>query len=276
MNRLLYVREPRWAQIADRIETLMASGAFTVVKDEKRVRAGFIRTAYGDRVFVKRVETRSAVGGWIERLRGSRAQRAVCAAKLLEAAGLHCPAPLAAVELRSRSGAIQVSYLMSEALEDARTLSVFALGVRGELRRDMARRIRITKAVAVEVRRMHHAGLYTRDLQETNLMLAEREAGLAIYFLDLEDFAHARTVSLERRLTNLVHLDRSIGRFLGRAGRLRFLYAYLEPRPARAEIRELLTRLRAMRATIDRRAARRDRGEITNVAGRWHSAPDRS
>jgi hypothetical protein len=106
---------------------------------------------------------------------------------------------------------------------------------------------------------MHEGGLYTRDLQETNLMLEAEHDGFRIYFIDLEDFVRARRVPRRRRLLNLVHLDRSVGRFVGRAGRLRFLYAYLGERPSRAEIRRTVGRLLQMRARLDRRAAQHGR-----------------
>ena len=59
-------------------------------------------------------------------------------------------------------------------------------------------------------------------------MVQERDgAPPRISFVDLEDFRHVRSVSWHRRMLNLVHLDRSIGRFLNRPARLRALYDYL-------------------------------------------------
>ncbi len=254
-RHLLYARSPRWAELAQEIEELMESAAFSVHKAEGRVRAGLLDLGDGGRVFVKRVETRSALRGFAERMRGSRVRRGLRGAAMLKAAGIPHPAPLAALEVRSLGGAVRAAYLISEPLENAQTLSVFALGRRGELRRDLRRRIEITRAVAAAVRRMHESGLYTRDLQETNLMLEAEGGGFRIHFVDLEDFARARRVPLRRRLLNLVHLDRSIGRFVGRAGRLRFLYAYLGERPGRAEIRRTVAHLLRVRARLDRRAS---------------------
>ena len=42
---------------------------------------------------------------------------------------------------------------------------------------------------------------------------------MRFYFLDLEDFRRAAECLARRRMLNLVHLDRSIGRFVSRAGR---------------------------------------------------------
>ena len=55
---------------------------------------------------------------------------------------------------------------------------------------------------------------------------------------------------------NLVHLDRSIGRFLCRAARLDFLYSYLGHRPDRAAARKIVAEVKAARESIDRRKRR--------------------
>ncbi|MGB6089958.1 MAG: lipopolysaccharide kinase InaA family protein, partial [Candidatus Binataceae bacterium] len=158
-------------------------------------------------------------------------------------------------------GAVRASYLISEALLEADSLSRFALGP-GEVKgRDARRRRRILAAVAREVKRMHDAGIYTRDLQETNVMVADDGAeGFRVWFIDLEDFRRERGnggVSRERRIRNLVHLDRSIGRFLCRAARLAFLYDYLGARPERGEARRMVRDILAMRSRIDSGRARR-------------------
>jgi hypothetical protein len=54
-------------------------------------------------------------------------------------------------------------------------------------------------------------------------------------------------------VTNLVHLDRSIGRFLCRAARLDFLYSYLGHRPDRTSARRIVSEIISARHAIDRR-----------------------
>jgi hypothetical protein len=120
-------------------------------------------------------------------------------------------------------------------------------------RRNFRRRCMALGAVASEIRRLHYAGIYTLDLQETNLMLSESDgAHWKIHFVDLEDFRHARTVSKRRRMLNLVHLDRTIGRFLARTQRLRFLYIYFGGRPGRDDARRFLKRFFALRRRAER------------------------
>jgi tRNA A-37 threonylcarbamoyl transferase component Bud32 len=257
-NRLLYARSPEWAATAQRLEALMAEPGFRPLKATARAQAGVIECD-GTEVFVKRVDSGSWLKGVVDRLHGSRARRTLRGAAILEAAGFAHPKPFAAVETRSM-GAVRASYVVSEALSNARMLSAFALGDG----RNFIRRKWISEAVAREIRGMHDAGIYTRDLQETNLMLEARDHQLTIYFVDLEDFKRARKVSMRRRMLNLVHLDRSIGRFVCRSQRLRFFYNYLGERPAHDEACRLVEALLEVRNQVNRRRGRRgglDRSE---------------
>src|SRR5229473_6496839 len=189
-NRLLFARSPEWASAIGRAATLTAQPDFRLLKATARTRAGFL-VCGGVEVFVKLVDTGSWLQGLVDRLRGSRARRTLRGAAILEAAGFAHPKPFAALETRSM-GAVRASYVLSEALSNARMLSVFALGDG----RNFLRRKWISEAVAREIRGMHDAGVYTRDMQETNLMLEARDdQQLTIYFVDLEDFQRVRKVS---------------------------------------------------------------------------------
>jgi tRNA A-37 threonylcarbamoyl transferase component Bud32 len=255
-TRVLYARSPEWRDLIERADELMASPDFRVLKSEARTRAGFLDVAGAGPVFIKRVEVSSWIRGMIVRIRGSRAKRSLAGAAMLEAHGLAHPEPLAAMD-SYKAGAIRASYLVSRALVNADSLSRFMLGP-GEIKgRNVHRRKQISDAVAVQIRRLHESGIYTRDLQETNIMVEDSEAeGFKVYFIDLEDFRRAAKVSWDRRMLNLVHLDRSIGRFLCRAARLDFLYSYLGHRPDRAALRKMIAEIGATRESIDRRKRR--------------------
>jgi tRNA A-37 threonylcarbamoyl transferase component Bud32 len=249
-RRLLYAQTPAMAALIERADELMASASFRLVKAEGKTRAGFISCSDGRRVFIKRSEVRSRLAGAYQMVVGSRASRALRGANILRAAGFHGATPLAAMD-SIQSGTVAASYLMSEALEHAEILSHFALGREGEPRHGYARRKAVSDALAAELRRMHEAGIYTRDLQETNIMVAQRDGVLRFYFLDLEDFRRASHVSERRRMLNLVHLDRSIGRFVSRAGRLAFLYAYARP-SSRAARRRMVGNFLGLRREVER------------------------
>ncbi|MGH7813009.1 MAG: lipopolysaccharide kinase InaA family protein [Candidatus Binataceae bacterium] len=259
---ILYAQSPQWRAAALGAEELIASPEFRPLKNEGRTIAGFIDAPGAGTAFIKRVKIPSWRSGIARRVRGSHAARAIKGAALLKAAGIPHPEPLAAVEIRD-AGALRASFLISAALERADSLSRFALGPNRIKARDVRRLRRISDAVAAQVRRLHESGLYTRDLQETNIMVEDSGAGgFRVYFIDLEDIRRSAIISWERRMLNLVHLDRSIGRFLNRAARLNFLYAYLGGRPPRAEARKTVTSVLAMRARIDRRKRRRVQSRV--------------
>ena len=259
-THVLYAREPRWREIAERAEELIQGPAFRPIKSEGRTIAGVLTLPGGVRVFIKKSSSNSWLRGLMMPIAGSPAIRALKGASILDHAGIPHPRPLSASQTTGR-GAVLASYLVSEALLDGDTLSRFALGP-GEIKgRDARRRRRILDTVAREVRRIHDAGIYTRDLQETNVMVADAEGGkFRVWFLDLEDFRRMRRVGWPHRMRNLIHLDRSIGRFLCRAARLAFLYAYLGARPERADARRIVNELLAMRTHMER--SRRRRGPV--------------
>ncbi len=237
-KHVLWARSPDWVEIAERADALIAAPGFRTIKDEARTRAGFV-TVGDQSIFIKRFRTKSWADGILERIRGSRAARSLKGAALLAQAGFACPAPLAALDIRS-AGSVRTSYLLSEALREARTLSAFVDRRLGGARCDFRWRREISRSVASEVHRLHEAGLYSSDLQETNLMLEPGGDGPRIYFVDLDGFRLMARVSWRYRKRNLVQLDRSAGRFLSRPERLRFLYDYLGSRPERTVARRLI------------------------------------
>ncbi|HTT77764.1 MAG TPA: lipopolysaccharide kinase InaA family protein [Candidatus Binataceae bacterium] len=245
-SHILYAAEASWASQDAASQLNWAS--FRELKRTRRACAGFLEIN-GRRCFVKRVSEGHFVKGLIARIRGSRAARILRGAEMLAAAGFAHPRPLLAAEERTW-GAVRTSWVASEALPDAHVLSFFMLGDG----RNFYRRQWLTRLAAREIRRLHDAGFYTLDMQETNLMLEAAGGELRVYFLDLEDFRAAWRVSWSRRLRNLVHLDRSIGRFASRSRRLRFLYSYLGSKPPRTEVRAVVRRLLQEKQRLDRRS----------------------
>jgi hypothetical protein len=236
-----------WAAAVPGVATLAYGTGFRQLKQTPRSIAGFIEIN-GQRCFIKRVQEGSFLKGLIARLRGSRATRILRGERMLRAAGFACPHPLLAVEERTY-GAVLASWVVSEALPDARVMSAFILGDG----RNFYRRQWLASITARKIRRLHDAGLYTLDMQETNLILEAAGDEVRIYFLDLEDFRIAWHVGWKRRLRNLVQLDRSIGRFASRSRRLRFLYSYLGDKPPHAEARTLIQRILEEKLRLDRR-----------------------
>ncbi len=254
-SRILYLQAPQWGGLLEHPSDLLSSARFQEVKNIPRNRAGFFATPQGT-VFVKRFTPASWVEGVLERIRGSRAARSLRAAAMLTGGGFLVPAPLAARE-EIAAGAIVASWIFSEALIGARVFSRFIERGYAPAQEQKLRRRAALGAVARCVRRLHDAGLFTSDLQETNLMLDEADGEIKIHFVDLDGFRRLARVSWRRRRRNLVQLDRSVGRFMSRSERLRFLYTYLGAQPDRDAVRKLAARLMRERRHKDRQFDRR-------------------
>ncbi len=252
-TRALYVPSPDWAVMGERLDELLAGQDFRVLKKTPRTLAGMAWVDDAE-VFIKRVTSGSWVKGISARVCGSRARRTIRGAEILQRAGLSYPRLIAAFE-QCQCGAVRASYVIVEHLHRPKILSRFALADG----RDFGWRQWLSERLAKTIRSLHDAGCYSLDLQETNLMLEAQGSELKVYFTDLEDFRWLRVVSPRLRLLNLVHLDRSVGRFISRAHRLRFLYNYLGDKPDRAEARALLAQLGRLRQRIERRKRRRQR-----------------
>jgi Lipopolysaccharide kinase (Kdo/WaaP) family len=255
-SRSLYVRSPEWALDNERLDGLLNSPDFRVVKRTSRTLAG-IAYLNGVEVFLKRVTNGSWIKGVATRAGGSKARKTIRGARILRRAGFAHPTLLAAFE-RSMAGSVQATCVIVEYLRRPKVLSRFALADG----RDFKWRRWLSKQVAETVRSLHTAGCYTRDLQETNLMLEGQGDSLKIYFTDLEDFRWLPLIPWQLRLQNLVQLDRSIGRFVSRAHRLRFLYNYLGEQTSRAEARTVVARLHHMRQRIEHHKLRRGAATI--------------
>ena len=249
-KRVLYAATPEWTALANRIDELISSQGFHQIKVTPRTRAGFLLHE-GRRAFVKRVDSGGYSKGLLARLLGSRARRALRGERILAEGGFRHPQPLLIMEERS-FGSVRASYILTEALNDAQVLSAVAVG----RRRPRKLRKEASEQVAREIRRLHDAGIYTRDMQETNLMIENRDSEFPLFFVDFEDFRRTQSVSIRQRMINLVHLDRSIGRFAPRQHRLRFFYNYFGYQLSREERRALLKQYRTVRDQIERSAHR--------------------
>lgn len=249
-QRIIFAASSDWRRLIPQLDLLIKGPEFSPIKRNSRTTAGFLRHN-GREVFVKRIDRGSLFKGWLARAFGSRAARAWRGSQILDEGRFAHPAPLLIFE-GQRCGAVEASYIVTERLHRACILSLLAL----PKSRDLSLRRTVTKRAADEIRRLHDAGIYTRDLQETNLMVEERnDATPIIYFVDLEDVRRIRNVSTRRRMRNLVHLDRSIGRFASRAKRLDFFYNYWGGKPPREAARRLLRQYLSVRGEIERRAS---------------------
>ena len=200
-------------------------------------------------------------------IHGSPARRAWRGAQLLQTHGFPVPQPLAVVEKR-RAGLVQESVYISQALPYP---SLSDYWRESASRWSVVRRRLFLRELALFVRSFHAAGLYSGDLRDANLLVEECEAQHGprwrFCLVDLDRLKHCPSLTLRRRVKNLVQLDRTLGRRTRRTERLFFLDAYLgPPLPPSKQRRSLLKTLLSVRRRKDREYARRKRRRAPSVA----------
>ena len=200
-------------------------------------------------------------------IHGSPARRAWRGAQLLQTHGFPVPQPLAVVEKR-RAGLVQESVYISQALPYP---SLSDYWRESASRWSVVRRRLFLRELALFVRSFHAAGLYSGDLRDANLLVEECEAQHGprwrFCLVDLDRLKHCPSLTLRRRVKNLVQLDRTLGRRTRRTERLFFLDAYLGlPLPPSKQRRSLLKTLLSVRRRKDREYARRKRRRAPSVA----------
>ena len=200
-------------------------------------------------------------------IHGSPARRAWRGAQLLQTHGFPVPQPLAVVEKR-RAGLVQESVYISQALPYP---SLSDYWRESTPHWSMAQRRLFLRELALFVRSFHAAGLYSGDLRDANLLVEECEVQHGprwrFYLVDLDRLKHCPSLTLRRRVKNLVQLDRTLGHRARQTERLFFLYAYLgPPLPSSKQRRALLKTLLSVRRRKDREYAKRKRRRAPSVS----------
>ena len=193
-------------------------------------------------------------------IHGSPARRSWHGARLLQTYGFPVPQPLAVVEKR-KAGLVQESVYISQALPDPPLSDYWR---ESAPHWSVAQRRLFLRELALFVRSFHAAGLYSGDLRDANLLVEEcdEQHGPRWRFclVDLDRIKHDPSLGLQRRVKNLVQIDRTLGRRARKTERLFFLYAYLgPPLPAARQRRVLLEKLQSARRQKDREYAKRKR-----------------
>lgn len=189
-------------------------------------------------------------------LRGSPAQRSWAGAKLLQTQGFPTPRPLGVFERRS-VGRVKESWYCSEGLLGQLPLDLYWRRQRSQW--SLRQRRTFLHALADFLRSFHAAGLYAGDMRDANLLVKEKEnGGWKFYLVDLDRVLHLPALNQERRLKNLVQLERTLGRSLQASDRLFFLYQYFgDALPAPQQRRKFIQRLLRLRNRKDREYTRR-------------------
>src|SRR5258706_4173786 len=109
---------------------------------------------------------------------------------------------------------------------------------------------------------LHGKGIYHNDLKDANILaVAERQSdSVKLCLLDLDGVKRYGKLSSDRKLKNLVQINRTLGRYLRRPDKLLFLLAYMNGTFLDKKIRHRLIQ------SIARESARIDNAKAINAA----------
>jgi tRNA A-37 threonylcarbamoyl transferase component Bud32 len=206
-----------------------------IIKDQKKIKVarakieieGDVRTVY-----VKRYNAFSWRYRFGSFFQSSGAVRSLHGAAILSASGIRTARPLAAVESRTW-GMLNRSFFFSEEIGGAKTADCYwqeeLVPVKGK--EGVRKRKRFLCGMGELFRSLHEQAVYHNDLKDANILVHSDPSGEVehFYLLDLEGIRHYRNLNRRRQIKNLVQLNRTLGKYLRRVDKVRFLEAYLGP-----------------------------------------------
>jgi len=219
-----------------------------IIKDQSKIKVGCVLLGAADRqvrVYIKRYDAFSWRHRLVSIFFASGAIRSLRGAVILADTGVATARPIAAIEHRQGRFLSRSFYLTEEVagskivnriwLEDLAALGG-AAGV--HRRRDFLRGLSQLFA------RLHEKNIYHNDLKDFNILAVPQGPGGAFGFfvLDLEGVRRFSALNRRRRIKNLVQINRTLGKYLSRSQRMRFLRSYLGSISSDAQQRKLWAR----------------------------------
>lgn len=224
------LRELLFGQNGLRLSSWLKDGTARVVKH------GPHRTVYrvmlaGCSFFLKHYRLHDARAWLRELVRPSKARMEFDRALAVAARGVPTATPLAVGECVARGPAD--SFLITQALDEVIPLSDFIERTLPTWtpKRRARMRVRLARAAAEMVARLHDAGILHNDFHPGNLLLHYDAADLpSLYLIDLHAVTLGGPLGWPASRANLVMLNRWFTMRVGRADRLRFWHAYSSAR----------------------------------------------
>ncbi len=184
--------------------------------------AARLETTAGDRqVVVKQFRNQTLRQRLWRRLGGSKAERSWRAALAFAAAGVPTPEPLLWIESRDAAGP---SFFVSRKLEDFFETRYFLRARNAGREAEEFPRVNVAvffDRLGRQLRRMHDAGIWHRDVSIGNLLVRLEERGPVFFLIDLNRARLGRRLGVARRSRDICRL-----RILRREDRRRLLDAY--------------------------------------------------
>lgn len=239
-------------------DTLFTDPSCQLVKDQRKIKVARLVVEFDGKpqgLFIKRYNMFS----WRHRLVSVAAHggafRALRGAKILRDAGIDTARPVAAITHR-RCGFLTKSFYLTEELVGGATVDAYWREVLRPLtgREGQARRRDFLLRLGQLFHQLHERGVYHNDLKDANILAVPqtRESGYRLCLLDLEGVRRYSELSANRKLKNLVQINRTLGKLLRRCDRLIFLKAYLDRSFGEHALRHRLVE------TVERRSRRLD------------------
>lgn len=237
--------EPTFLDRLADADSFYADGGCHIVKDQRKIKVGRLAVAIAGQprtLYVKRYNAFSLRYKLLSRFTQSGAFRALQGAAILRAAEIPSVVPVAAVEHRS-GGILSKSFFIAHEISGGKTADAYwrdeLVGALG--RAGFKSRHRFLAKLAALFNSLHAQQIYHNDLKDANILVVgnESENDFQLFVLDLEGIKSYRNLSVQRKVKNLVQLNRTLGRYLRASEKLYFLKCYLgrefAPRRARRQ-----------------------------------------
>jgi hypothetical protein len=235
--------EPTFLDRLADADSFFADSGCHIVKDQRKIKVGRLTVAIAGQprtIYVKRYNAFSQRYKLLSRFTQSGAFRALQGAAILRTENISTAPPLAAVEHRS-SGVLAKSFFISHEIGGGKTADAYwrdeLVGVSGAV--GFKSRRRFLAKLAALFASLHAQRIYHNDLKDANILVVGDPSAreFQLFLLDLEGIKRCRSLSVKRKVKNLVQLNRTLGRYLRPAEKLYFLKSYLgrgfAARPAR-------------------------------------------
>jgi serine/threonine protein kinase len=247
-------------------DQLFADPRCEIIKDQRKIKVGRLSLEINGRpqvLFIKRYNRYSLRQRFVSPFVQSGALRSLRGAEILRAADIQIPTPVAAVENRDHL-AVSKSFFITEELSGGKTVDAYWLEELAKIydRVAMMRRRKFLVQLGHLFGTLHGKGIYHNDLKDANILaVAEHQSdSVKLFLLDLEGVKRYGRLSSDRRLKNLVQINRTFGRYLRRPEKLLFLLAYMNGSFVDKQIRHHLIQ------RIARESARIDNAKAINAA----------
>ena len=247
-------------------DQLFADPNCEIVKDQRKIKVGRLSLEINGRpqvLFIKRYNRYSLHQRFVSPFIQSGALRSLRGAEILRAADIQTATPVAAVENREHL-AVSKSFFITEELSGGKTVDAYWLEELAKItdRVAMKRRRKFLMQLGHLFGTLHGKEIYHNDLKDANILaVAKRDSdSVKLFLLDLEGVKRYGKLSSDRKLKNLVQINRTFGRYLRRPDKLLFLMAYMNGTFLDKKIRRHLIQ------SIARESARIDNAKAINAA----------